>query len=69
MGIFPEVLESFPGIEEKQNFYIDGDQLVIYFTPYQIGPYAAGVISFPIPFSQLEDVLDKEGAFWKAGHK
>lgn len=66
LGIFPEVLDSFEGITEDQGFYIKDNVLHIYFYPYQIGPYAAGFITFPIPLDQLKQSVDTDGEFWKS---
>lgn len=42
--------EGFNGIREDQLFYItDEGQLVIVFGHYEIAPYAAGILEFPIP--------------------
>lgn len=56
---------SFKGISESQDFYIDKDNLYIYYPPYKIGPYFAGVITFKIPFTQIEDYLNSQGDFYK----
>ncbi|CUN96697.1 WG repeat-containing protein [Clostridium disporicum] len=49
--------DGFKGIDEGQNFYIDDNNLYIYFQPYDIGPYAAGFIIFKIPFSLIQDIM------------
>ena len=49
--------DGFKGIDEGQNFYIDDNNLYIYFQPYDIGPYAAGFITFKIPFSLIQDIM------------
>jgi hypothetical protein len=41
---------------------------VIYFYPYEIAAYAAGFPEFEIPFEDLTDYIDTEGAFWKSFH-
>lgn len=56
---------SFKGISESQDFYIDKDNLYIYYPPYKIGPYSAGVITFKIPFTQIEAYLNSQGDFYK----
>lgn len=46
---FDEGLE-FKGIKENQSFYITEEgQLVIVFGLYEIAPYVAGILEFPIP--------------------
>ncbi|MGL4799495.1 MAG: WG repeat-containing protein [Cellulosilyticaceae bacterium] len=55
-------------LEDEQGFYVDEDNLYIYYPPYDIGPYASGYITFKVPFSELMEVIDTEGSFWKAFH-
>ena len=40
---------EFKGIVENQNFYIEGDKLVIYYQLYDIAPYVFGIPEFKIP--------------------
>lgn len=56
--------DGFKGINEGQNFYFDEDNLYIYFQPYDIGPYAAGFITFKIPFSLIQDIMEKGNIDW-----
>ncbi|MGC5325989.1 WG repeat-containing protein [Brevibacillus sp. SYSU BS000544] len=66
LGVFPETLDNFAGITEDQGFYIKDNILHIYFYPYEIGSYAAGFITFPIPLDQLKQIVDTDGEFWKS---
>ena len=52
--------DGFKGIDKNQNFYFDNKNLYIYFQPYDIGPYAAGFITFKIPFSLIKDIMENE---------
>lgn len=36
-----------------QNFYLEGDALVLVFPPYQVGPYVLGMIELPISTKEL----------------
>lgn len=58
--------DSFETILEDHYFYLTKEGLVIYFYPYDIAPYAAGFPEFKIPFEKLNNIIDKQGAFWKA---
>jgi len=58
--------ESFKGIREDQDFYLSKNSLVIYFTPYEIAAFAAGFPEFEIPFAEIDNLINKEGEFWKA---
>ena len=56
--------DSFTGIDNNQNFYIDEDNLYIYFKPYDIAPYSAGFVTFKIPFTQLNKIINKNSEFY-----
>ena len=51
---------TFKGIKPNQKFYIQDDNLVIYFDLYEIAPYAAGIPEFPINISKIGHVLNDE---------
>lgn len=59
---------SYKGISPEQPFYVQEDVLSIYFTPYEIGPYAAGFPTFKIPFTEIIDIIDTKGEFWLSFH-
>lgn len=42
---------EFKGISENQSFYIEDDNLVIYYQLYEIAPYVKGIPEFKIPLS------------------
>lgn len=60
--------DAFSTITEDQYFYVDGNNLYLYFYPYDIAPYAAGFPEFKIPFDSIESILNKNGDFYKAFH-
>ncbi|MEG0295263.1 MAG: WG repeat-containing protein [Clostridium sp.] len=60
--------DSFKSIKSDQDFYIDDSNLYIYFSPYDIGPYSAGFITFKIPFSEMQGMINKSGEFYKSFH-
>lgn len=59
---------EYKGIAPDQPFYVNGDDLFIYFAPYEIAPYAAGFPTFRIPFTEIMPIINEEGSFWKAFH-
>lgn len=63
--VFPD---SFKGIKPNQTFYVDENNLYIYFEPYEIAPYAAGFPTFKIPFDGIMNIIDTTGEFWRAFH-
>jgi hypothetical protein len=46
--------KEFKGISEKQSFYIEGDNLVIYYQLYDIAPYVFGIPEFKIPLKLFD---------------
>jgi hypothetical protein len=56
---FEEYREYLPQIFNPDQFYLTEEGIVYYFPPYDIAPYAAGVPSFLIPFSAMEDILEQ----------
>lgn len=63
--VFPD---TYKGISADQPFYVKEDALYLYFAPYDIAPYAAGFPTFRIPYGEIMNIIDTEGAFWKAYH-
>lgn len=48
---------GFKGITEDQRYYIKDGFLVVYFSQYEIAPYASGIPEFKIPLTDLKDGL------------
>lgn len=42
-------IDNFTTVKPNTNFYIFNNLLVIYFQPYEIAPFAAGIVEFLIP--------------------
>lgn len=61
MGVW---LDSYKGIKPDQPFYLTGDALMLYFTPYEIAPYAAGFPTFSVPYTEVSNIINKKGSFW-----
>lgn len=64
--VFPD---AFKEIQPDQPFFIDGNNLYLYFAPYEIAPYAASFPTFKIPFADIMDIIDTDGEFWKSFHR
>ncbi|MFR1707736.1 MAG: WG repeat-containing protein [Clostridium sp.] len=58
--------DGFKGITSNQNFYVDENNIYIYFPPYEIAPYAAGFVTFKIPFKDIDHLLCKKGSFYNS---
>ena len=44
-------------LKDSENWYLSKTGLVFYFSPYEIGPYASGVITAEVPYSTLTGIL------------
>ena len=44
-------------VKDGDKFYFDGKVLVVTYAPYEVAPYAAGVVSFSVPADSLSDIL------------
>ena len=47
-------------------FDVSKKAVTIYFMPYEVAPYAAGMPEFEIKFFEIESIINKDGAFWTA---
>jgi predicted secreted protein len=45
---------GFKGISDNQSYYLQDGFLVVYFSQYQIAPYATGIPEFKIPLTELQ---------------
>lgn len=50
---YPEL--KFTSIEENQTYYVDNDDLVIFYQQYEIAPYSSGIREFRIPLDNFKD--------------
>lgn len=55
------LLREFTGINDKQEYYLMDNELVIYYQLYDYTPYAYGFLEFYIPFESISDSIDKKG--------
>ena len=46
--------------EGAVSWYLSDNGLCVYFAPYDIGPYASGIITTSIPYSQLSGIMKDE---------
>lgn len=53
---------EYKGLPDDFNFEIQTDQIVIYFNPYEIGPYALGTMEVGISYGEIQNILLEEGA-------
>ncbi|HYF80164.1 MAG TPA: WG repeat-containing protein [Symbiobacteriaceae bacterium] len=55
-----------PVVRPDHPFATRRDHLFLYWDVYEIAPYAAGFPSFDIPYGKVSDLINIDGAFWKA---
>ncbi len=48
-----KAIQEFQG---NYDYYLDGENLMIYFQPYDVLPYAMGIVRIPIPLASLPDM-------------
>ncbi len=51
---------DFKGVDEKTQFYITEEALVIYYQQYEIAAYVYGMPTFVIPCEQIKDLFTEE---------
>ena len=54
------VRDQLTTVYDPQNFALTDDSLLVFFSPYDIAPYVAGVQEFYIPFNALSGILDSQ---------
>lgn len=52
--------KDFKGVSDKQSFYIEEGNIVVYFGLYEIGSYVDGIPEFRVPISQIKDNIKPE---------
>lgn len=66
---FENAVKDFHGILQHQLYYIEDNNIVIYFNPYDIAPYSEGIKEFKIPLKNFKYgikknlLLDKSNKF------
>jgi hypothetical protein len=49
---------AFKSISDNQPFYVEDENIVVYFQEYEIAPYAAGIPEFKIPLAMFSNELN-----------
>lgn len=52
---------EFEGLPENFHFELHPSQIVVYFNPYEIGPYVLGQVRVPISYGEIREVIREEG--------
>ena len=59
-GYFPGYEDSLPGLLRDGNWYFDGTGITVIANPYEIAPYASGLIEFTLPYEWLQGRIREE---------
>ena len=54
--------EAIDFVAQAPMFYIDGQNIVFYFNPYDIGPWVIGAVAVPVPVYTLDGIVSPEVA-------
>jgi hypothetical protein len=46
---FPDAIKDLAKLKFQYRFYLMGDNIVFYFNPYEIGPFASGILEYSMP--------------------
>lgn len=57
---YPNTASNFKGISEDQPYYLDNNNLVLFFGFNEIAPTASGIPLIKIPFSELSDIINPQ---------
>lgn len=55
------LIKEFTGIDDFEDYYLTKNNLVIYFQELEFTPHFVGIPEFPIPYSQIENLIRKDG--------
>lgn len=58
---FPEAAQTVKDLNGKYSFYLDGQDLIVYFQLYDIAPYVAGIPEFKFPLKDLQTKMPLGG--------
>ncbi|NLJ76096.1 MAG: DUF3298 and DUF4163 domain-containing protein [Peptococcaceae bacterium] len=55
------LIKEFAGIDDYEDYYLTKNNLVIYFQELEFTPHFVGIPEFPIPYSQIKNLIRKDG--------
>ncbi|MBP7332948.1 MAG: DUF3298 domain-containing protein [Firmicutes bacterium] len=55
------LIKEFSGIDDFENYYLTENALVIYFQEIEFTPHYVGIPEFPIPYSQIKNLIRVDG--------
>ena len=54
-SLYPSASQAIQALNGDYSYYLEGENLVVYFQPYDVLPYAVGIVRVPIPLVSLPD--------------
>lgn len=58
---FPDASDYIDEMDIESSFYIDETgRIIIFFNPYEVAPYAAGVVRFELDADDIKDIIKEE---------
>jgi len=61
--------DGFNGIKEKQQYFMDGNNIVVYFGQYEIAPYTTGIPEFRIPIKLFGNTFKYDDFYYKGNNE
>lgn len=55
------LLEGFPGVAPDQEFFLTATDLVLYYQLYELAAYVYGILQFPVPYTEIQDIIAPRG--------
>lgn len=55
--LFEGYQTAIPEVFDPDHFYLSEHGFVFYFQPYEIGPYASGIIEFTVSYDSVKDIM------------
>ena len=55
-SLYETASEAVRALDGNYSYYLDGENLVVYFQPYDVAPYALGIVRVPVSLSSLPDM-------------
>lgn len=55
-SLYETASEAVRALNGDYSYYLDGENLVVYFQPYDVAPYALGIVRVPVALSSLPDM-------------
>ena len=54
-SLYPSASQAIQALNGDYSYYLEGENLVVYFQPYDVLPYAVGIVRVLIPLVSLPD--------------